>query len=400
MASTTFQRGGTHTALVPQRWSKADYKFAFAANPYLPFMSAKDGAIIQVKKDFTKEKGDKLTFGLRGLLQGSGETDDGNYEDNEQAMSFYDMSVQIHERGTSTLLSGNMTEQAAYTNLRPKGRAAIREWSGRVQARDITDALSGMVSKSFAGQITGANATDSSSVQIATVNQVSLTKSATALRWFGGGQNSSGVIERVANDAAIDSTSTNLFGTKVIEYVKRMAKKTIDASGNPVSPIRPVYVDGAPYFVFYIDELQMKQLRADTDWKNAQKDANLRGKTNPLFSGMAGIWDGVVIKPIELLHKRLGAGGVTAPEYFDTTSDACASGITVCRALFCGAQAACFAWGKMPVWKDGYKDWQRTKWGTHTDMIYGVKKSVFATGAGSANVEFGCVCVDTAVIAD
>ena len=35
MASTTFQRGGTHSSLVAQKWSKNDYKSAFEANPLL-----------------------------------------------------------------------------------------------------------------------------------------------------------------------------------------------------------------------------------------------------------------------------------------------------------------------------------------------------------------------------
>lgn len=396
MAATQFARGGTHTNLVPQRWSKKDFKWSFESNPLLKYMGASEKSIIQVNKDFTKQKGDKITFGLRALLSGDGQGDDGTYKDNEEAMTFYDFSVQLHERGHSTKLNGNMTEQSAYTNLRRGGRSAIREWVGRVQARDVIDALSGLTNKKFAGVRTGANAVDASSTQIATVNQVAISsKSTTHRRFFAGGQTTAGVLERVANDAAIDSSSANLFGTKVIEYTKRMAIAEVDASGNPVSPMRPVYVDGEPYFLFLVDPLQIKAQRSDTDWKNAMQNAQVRGSKNPLFSGAAAIWDGVIVAPTTLLHHRLGAGGVTAPEYFDATSDACASGITVCRSLFLGAQAACLAWGKLPVWKEGYCDTpHNTKWATHSDMIYGAKKSVFNS------VEFGCIVVDTAVVPD
>jgi hypothetical protein len=107
----------------------------------------------------------------------------------------------------------------------------------------------------------------------------------------------------------------------------------------------------------------------------------------------------VIVKVTDTTHKRTGDGtGVATSTYFDSSADACASGITVHRALFCGAQAVMMAWGKMPVWKEGFNDPpHNTKWVTHTDFIYGVKKSVFATGTGSANVEFGCIIVDTAV---
>jgi hypothetical protein len=53
------------------------------------------------------------------------------------------------------------------------------------------------------------------------------------------------------------------------------------------------------------------------------------------------------------------------------------------------------AWGKMPVWKTGYSDPpHNTKYVVHTDKIVGVKKSIFNS------TEFGCICVDTAVITD
>lgn len=397
MASTTFQRGGTHTNLVPQKWSQKDFKFAFENNPLTPYIGPGDGKIIQVASDFVKEQGDKLTFGLRALLTEDGQTDDGTYSGNSEAMVFHNMDVQIHERGHSTQLSGNMTEQAAYTKLRPKGQSAIREWVGLVQCADLIAALSGLnCMNHIAGRITGARATDASSTQIATVNQTALTKGATATRWFGGGQNSTGTIERVAADANIDSTSTNLFGTDVIEYVHRMARKTVDGSGNAVSPIRPIMINGEPYYLMLIDLMQMKQLRNDTKWKNATLNALPRGiRDHWLFNGADGLWDGVVIKSTDLLHRRTGAGGTAATEYFDTSSDACASGFTVARSLFLGAQSACLAWGKMPVWKTGYNDPpHNTKYTVHTDMIYGVKKSIFNS------VEFGCIVVDTAVIAD
>jgi N4-gp56 family major capsid protein len=397
MAATQFQRGGTHTNLVPQRWSKNDFKFAFEKNVLLPYMGPSEDAIIQVNKDFTKEQGDKITFALRALLTGDGQTDDGTYSSNSEAMTFYDMSVTLHERGHSVALNGNMTEQSAYDKLRPKGMAALREWGGLVQAADLISALSGLVTKKhIAGCRTGQNAVDASSAQIGVVNQTSVTKGTTATRWFGGGQNSSGAIARVASDSAINSTSNHLFGTDVIEYVHRMAASTVDGSGNAVNPLRPIMIDGTAYLLFLIGPLQKKQLQADTKWKTATTRALPRSVSeNWIFSGADGIWDGCVIKTVDKLHRRLGAGGVTADEYFDTTSDALTSGITVERGLLLGAQAACLGWGKLPVWKTGYSDPpHNTKYTVHTDMIYAVKKSVFNS------VEHGCICVDTAVIAD
>lgn len=404
MALTKFRRTASspsgynttaNTGLIPQKWSKEDYKFAFTANPLMPFMGMGDTSIIQVNKDFLKDKGDKITFALRALSNDDGQGDDGVYEGNEASMTFYDDSVIIHERGHSWAINGNMSEQSAYDDLRNKNRSVAREWVGRIQAADMIAALSGLPTMKLAGKVTGERAVDASSEYIETVNQVAITdKSETATRHFCGGQTAAGVLERVSGDAAIDSSTDNLFGTQVIEYVKRMAAKDITSTGTFLSPIRPVMIGGEPFYLLFINRLQEKALRGETAWVNAVQNAGVRGNENPLFKAVDYIWNNVLVKVTELIHQRTGAGGYTEDEYFDSTSDAVPSGITVARALFCGAQAATLAWGKMPVWKDGFKDWQQTKFGTHTNMIYGVKKTVFNS------IPFGCITVDTAVKAD
>jgi hypothetical protein len=372
-----------------------------------PYMGTSDNSVIQIDKNFLKDQGDQITFSLRGLLKEDGQTDDGAYSGNGEAMAFYPLTVQLHERGHSSPLAGNMTEQSAYDKLRPKGRAAIREWVANVQTADIIAALSGLKTVNhIAGKVTGALATDSSSNQIDVVNQVAPVKDAagtttnfTAQRFWAGGQTTAGVLERVGQDQNIDSTSANLFGTLVISEVKIIATKTVDDSGNAVSPIRPVMINGEPWYIIFVSRQQLRDLRSETAWLQAQREANLRGMTNPIFSGAEGVWDGVIVKVSDQIHRRTGDGtGTARTTFFDSSADACASGITVHRALFCGAQACAMAWGKMPVWKEGFSDPpHNTKWETHTDFIYGVKKTVFATGAASADVEFGCIIVDTAV---
>lgn len=398
MSSTTFQRDGTHSSGVPQKWSLKDYKSAFESNPLFPYIGEGPGSIIQVNKDFLKEQGDKITFHLRALLAGDGQTDDADYSStNDEAMVFYNMDVQLHERGHSTSLTGSMTEQSAYKKLRPDCQEAMREWYGMVDCADIIAALSGLTTKNhIAGRITGANAVNAADSQIAVVNQTSVTKGKTATRWFGGGQTTAGVVTRVATDSELNSTSNYLFGSSVIETVHRMARKTVDSSGNQVTPIRPIMVGGEPYYLMLIDLLASKALRNDTKWQNAALHAAPRGlQDHWLFNGMDGIYDGVVIKSTDWLHRRTGANGITAPEYFDSTSDPCANGFTVARNLFLGAQACCLAMGKMPEWKSGYSNPPyNTKYTVFCNFIKGVKASVFNS------VPFGSIIVDTNVIAD
>jgi N4-gp56 family major capsid protein len=190
-----------------------------------------------------------------------------------------------------------------------------------------------------------------------------------------------------------------LFGTQVISLVKRMAMRTVTTDGTkPLCPLRPIIINGKAHYVMFVDTYQAKAVKAESAWQQAQREANNRGKDNPLFTGMLGIWDNVVLHELEWLHRRTGAGGVTADEFFDTTSDSCADGITVARGLFCGAQAAGMAWGMKPAYKAKEFDYGR-KHGVAVDMIYGSKQAAFASTGGS-DIPFGVITVDTAVVLD
>jgi N4-gp56 family major capsid protein len=365
--------------------------------------------IIQVGMDLTKQKGDRMTFKMLCQLTGSGQTDDGTYVSNAQTMYYRAFQLDVHERGTDVALNGQMTEQSALGNLRQDAKVVLADWEARVEAREIIDSLSGLTAKSFAGQITGANAVNASPAQIYTVQQVAPTRSATAKRYFCGGQTAAGVLSaRVANTAALTTTTGYLFGEKVIDALTIMAKRNVDASGNLINPIRPIVINGIPHWLLLIDPYQGKALRACTDWQNAQQNIGARDLSNPIFSGMMGMWNNVVVKECDGLHRRTGAGAFTAPEYFDATSEACASGITVARALFLGAQACAVGWAQLPNWSDGYSDPpSNTKWQTHTHSIRGVKKFGFSATLESdttgtvtplADSELGCIICDTTVI--
>ena len=153
--------------------------------------------IFQVKKNLMKAKGDTVDFTLRGILTGNGQSDDGTYEGNEESISLFSVSATIHERGNAVKVNGEMSEQRTIVNLRDESKSALGEWNGRVQALDMICALSGLPTLSLAVGVRSTTlAQDASSHNIETVNPVALTKSATATRYFAGGQTVAGVFER------------------------------------------------------------------------------------------------------------------------------------------------------------------------------------------------------------
>jgi hypothetical protein len=403
MGNTIVLRGGTtaqNVHLAVQKWSKKLFKYSWAEDVMRPFIGKGPNNIVELKSDLLGVAGDKVQFDIFALLTGNGQGDDGLYEANAEAMLSYKMDVVIHERGNSIILNGKMTEKRTIHNLRTQGRHQLGTWLSRKRSADIIAALSGLVAGTFAGQITGAIDVDAASAQIKTVSngvKVSPTKGANALRWFGGGQSAAGIVESVATDLLINSEALNLFGTAVISHVKRMAEKTVQGPndttpGAALSPIMPIMIKGKKHYVMFIDSLQAKQLKNESAWKTAQQSANIRGETNPIFSGAMGIWDGVVIHVSQLLHSRLGAGASALTEEFEA-DDVLTDTFQVTRALFCGAQAACLAQGQYPSWKEKPLDFD-TKMGVHTDVIYGVTKTIFNS------IPFGVIIVDTIVIDD
>lgn len=395
--ANTIVNSSNNSALVVKKWSAELFKYSMLQNPFAAYMGTNANSIFQVKKDLEKDSGDKVQFDILNPLTGAGQTDDGTYEGNEEALTFGSMEVQIHERGNSVRPNGKMTVKRTRHDLRQNAKYALGEWKGAVMAADMIAALSGLKTMKPYGYITGEVAEDADSSQILTVNQTDLVKGSTKPRYFAGGQTTAGVIDRVADDAAIANTSNkHLFGTAVISEVKAMAEKGFDASGNYIGAVKPIMVDGQPFYVMYVSLKQAKQLRQETAWKSAQQEANLRGKTNPIFTGADGIWDGVIIKRKNQIHERTGDGTGTAVTTYFESGDPCANGVTVARALFCGAQAGLIAYGQMPTWEEEWFDY-KTKLGVHADWIYGVARTVFDGDNFSTDDSRNCIVVDTAV---
>lgn len=106
-------------------------------------------------------------------------------------------------------------------------------------------------------------------------------------------------------------------------------------------PFKVKSVGGAnlKYFGIVIDPIDAYNLRGDEAWWSAQRDANLRGLDNPIFTGALGIYNGVIVyefgnvgskqgtwlRPECALSAGITAGATTLTVTLDgnTNSDAC-----------------------------------------------------------------------------
>jgi N4-gp56 family major capsid protein len=124
--------------------------------------------------------------------------------------------------------------------------------------------------------------------------------------------------------------------------------------------------NGEEYFGLVLHPYTVMTLKESSAWQQAQRDANVRGEGNPLFTGAAGVWDGVIIYTSNRVPNSSNGS------------------INVSDNIFFGAQALSMAYAYYPDWTEEYFDYGREQ-GIATYTIKGEKLNVFdLTAAGGA----------------
>lgn len=316
MANTAFATGD---ALTQKIWSAFLCKEAEKDMYLSKFIGEGADNIIQLKNDLTKKKGDKVTVGLRMRMTGAGQTSATTgitLEGNEEALTFYDFSVTLAEYGHAVRAGSKLDLQRPAFDLRSEMKDALKEW--------LPDKLEKLLIAALV-----ASPTTNRKIDVSGSGGTQLT---------------------VAN----------------IQKAKRKAQLA-------TPKVRPVNVEGGEYYVMLVHPYSTKSLKADSDWKNAQLYANIRGMKNPIFNGALGLIDGVVVHEYD--RSNLLATGSTALN------------------LLLGAQAAVLGYAQYPSWLEKMFDYHRIP-GVATDMVLAHGKSVFNTE------DFGTIMLITNYVAD
>lgn len=297
-------------ALVQQAWAKSTWQAAIN-NIFFEKFTGKDAtAIVQIVEDLKKEKGDKITIPLLMKLEGDGVTGDNQLEGNEEKLEYRDFQVEIDQRRHGIRLSGEFEEQKSQLKLRTDAKAALQTW--------LTEKIDNML---FTALSTNP-----------TPDRVIYAGSANA-------------------EAAV--AVTDVFTPDLIGKAKRIAQMS-------KAKIRPVRVNGTNHWVMIIDPYQSRDLKKNPEWISAQESANIRGESNPIFSGALGMWDNVVMHESEqAIRKNTGA-----------------SGAMVGHGLFLGAQAAVIAEAKATSWKEKLFDYDNQV-GFAIARMFGIAKSQY-----------------------
>lgn len=300
MARTSY---ATNNALTKKVWEEKLFRDTKVSSYFNRFFGG-DSSIVYEKTNLEKEKGDKITFGLRMRLTGAGVSGNQQLEGNEESLTTYAYDITLDKYRNAVRDDGALTRQRAMFDVTAEQRAALLDWGSEKVDKLCFDAIQADREKVF--------------------------YSASGTKSFN--------VEATAKSAI---TATDKLTLDFIMFMKTAAKTGFNRT---YIPLRPVKIDGKEHYVLLAHPDVLYDLKTSSDYKEAQREARERSKENPLFTGADAIWEGVIIHEHEWCHiaKDGGAGG----------------NVPWGKVQLLGAQALCFAWGKRPYTVEEKFDYQ------------------------------------------
>jgi len=338
------------TGLTPQQWDEKFDTEYFQENRFKGEMGTSENAIIQVKEDLAKDRGDSLTFALVNAMSGSGQTGSSTMEGNEEAIVSRSQKVEVIQRRNAFRIP--MTEsQFSSINLRVAGNTVLKNWAQENTRDQIITAF---------GSINGVAYGTASEVQ----KDAWLVDNADRVL-FGALKANNAANDHSAALAEIDNSADKLTGG-LARLMKRMA---LTASPK----IRPVTssTSGRRYFTMYVPSLIWRDLQSDSVISNAQRDVGLRMQNEILFKGGDIEWDGIIFKEIDDIGVLSGAG---------------AAGIDVAPVYLCGSSALGYA--RVSTWNTVEEEFDyKDKYGLCIREFGNFEKLRYGTGTADTDVQ-------------
>ncbi len=265
--------------------------------------------IVHVKRDLGAQgrrrtkKGDKCTFGLVARIDpksNQGVTSGQTLRGKEVNLDHYSYDIELERYRQAVSAGGHMDWARSAIDFPVESRAALQTWGAEKMDLLCFQALEDAPTEIF-------YKTSDTGPTIAKTGTLATAKAALG---------------------ASDSKITPAF----LDWLKTWARTGGARSGGKI-PLRPIMVDGKPYYLY------ITHPDANFDWGNdstamqAQREAEVRGKENPIFAGAEYIWKNVVIHTHEFVTTGTDGGGASVPWTYGH---------------LLGAQSLCVAFGEAP----------------------------------------------------
>jgi N4-gp56 family major capsid protein len=347
MAGTSY---GVNHPLAQKAWAKDLFHDVIGESYWGRFMGTGKDNLCQIKSETQKDAGDKITFGLRGLLTGDGVQGDSTLEGNEEALTTYNDSVFIDQLRHAVRSAGKMSEQRVPFSVRKEAKDGLKEWwIERLET-------------SLANQLTGNTGQTDTKY---TGNQATVAPSATFRIICGGGH---------ATEASLSASTTHAISLFDLDRAVALARAPQTSGGKTYQRMRPLNIDGKKLYVAFLHPWQIRMMRKDAatagNFFDIQKAQLSGGKIsdNPILTGGEFIHNGVIVHEWSYLPTIAGSPNSGAAADFR-------------RGVFCGAQACAVAFGQNSgptkmSWEEELFDYGN-QLGVSAGMIFGAKKTQF-----------------------
>ncbi len=366
----------SNSDLRPEIWQKALYKNVKDNLYFNKFMGTGTDNVIQLKEDLKKSPGDTITVPITYKLDANGIVGDAELEGQEEAIVAYSDSIAISQVRNAVRMTGELDEQTNVYDMREDAKNKLSMWSQEFLERQFFLKLAGVnntLLTDVAGNVVG--------TRCAWSNAPDRVPNADTTAGYGDRY----LCADYTGAASLASTDT-----LTPELISRARVKAQQKGSNGAPKMRPIKVNGVDHYVLFIHPWQAFDLKNNATYAQAQREAQVRGGSNPIFTGALGMWDNVIVHEHE--YVPFLDIDVAGNNFF--VSDAGTDISADCfRALLCGAQAAVWAnTSKSFVMREKDFDYGN-KVGHATGIMGGVQKVTFNS------VDYGVLALDTAATA-
>lgn len=329
MATTTVNAG--NKAIEFNKKFFIDY---IRGNEFSKYMGSDENACIHVKDD--SSPGTTVSFPLVLSLTGAGVEGAASLVGSEEAMSNYAHTLTTTYVRNGVTFTKEVLKEPAF-DLRSAGRATLMNWAMTKVRSEILAAL-----HSIDGVAYGAASEAGKDAWLAANADRVLFGSATA--------------NNAANDHSASLANVDASADKLTRSVVDLAKRLSLQATPAIRPIRVTNKDGEiiETYVLFAGVEAFRDLSADLE--TVHQNAGVRGAANPLFREGDLLWKNVVVRQVPSISTDLKLSGVGA------------TGIDVCPAFLCGAQAIAY----------GIKDKMSTITQDNVNTDYDFQKGVAA----------------------
>lgn len=336
MAKTEFATGD---ALAVKAWAEKLHRDVEKETYFAKLTGTSTESLVHKKTELESKAGDKVTFGLRKKLVGAGVTSGQKLEGNEEKLTTYSSYVELEEYAHAVSHGGVMDRQRVMFSIDDEARDALKVWGAEKVDKLHFDALLSSPSMIF--------------YRTSAAGAFSRTTSAATAK------------------AAMHATN----GVISLDFLTALRTWAKTGGNREYIPIRPIRVEGGLYHVLLCPPDVLYGLKTLSEFKQVRREAEVRGKDNPLFKDAVAVWDNIVIHEHENMPCANDGGGAA---------------VRYGKCVFMGAQALTVAYGKRGKVVQEDADYQRET-NSAWNIVMGVKKPTFnSKDYGSLGVYIAC----------